>query len=76
MPKLRKRGPAPPPIWKVHVVEQRKISALEPYANNARRHDEKNLQRVKGSITVFGLVIPILIDRLRVKEDLKYETRS
>jgi ParB-like chromosome segregation protein Spo0J len=64
LPKLRKRGPAPPPlVWKAHAIEQRQISSLKPYVNNVRRHDEKNIQGMKDFIITFGLVLPILIEQ-------------
>ena len=40
----------------------RKISELYNDPNNARKHDEKNLKAIKGSLKKFGLQKPIVID--------------
>ena len=38
------------------------IDSLIPDPNNAREHDQKNLDAIKGSLTKFGLQKPIVID--------------
>lgn len=42
-------------------VISRKISELYNDPNNARKHDEKNLKAIKGSLKAFGLQKPIII---------------
>lgn len=42
-------------------VISRKISELYNDPNNARKHDEKNLKAIKGSLKKFGLQKPIII---------------
>jgi ParB-like chromosome segregation protein Spo0J len=51
-------------IRKITVMEviSRKISELYNDPNNARKHDEKNLKAIKGSLKKFGLQKPIVID--------------
>ena len=50
-------------IRKITVMEviSRKISELYNDPNNARKHDEKNLKAIKGSLKKFGLQKPIII---------------
>jgi ParB-like chromosome segregation protein Spo0J len=38
------------------------IASLIPDPNNARKHDEKNLASIKGSLAKFGQQTPIVID--------------
>jgi len=47
------------------IVEQRP-SVLKPWANNPRRHNPKQLFKLKKSIGKFGFTIPILVDETRV----------
>lgn len=44
-------------------VEQRKISSLIPYAKNAKKHSDKQIQNVAKSIREYGFVQPVVIDR-------------
>lgn len=44
------------------AVEYRAISALEPYARNARTHTPAQIEQVARSITEFGWTNPILVD--------------
>lgn len=44
-------------------VETRKISDLVPDPNNARKHDSKNLDAIKGSLAKFGMQKPIVVDK-------------
>ncbi|MEP6983543.1 MAG: ParB/Srx family N-terminal domain-containing protein [Sphingomicrobium sp.] len=44
-------------------VEYRPIHSVTAYAGNARRHPEKQLAQLMGSIREFGFTIPILVDR-------------
>ena len=43
-------------------VETRPIETLTPYANNARRHSDRQIGKVAQSIRTFGFVNPILVD--------------
>ena len=45
------------------AVVSRRISELEPYAGNARRHPRAQLEKLAASIREFGFLIPILVDR-------------
>ena len=38
------------------------IDALNPFANNPRRHSEEQVQQIAASIKEFGWTVPILID--------------
>ena len=42
--------------------ENVKISELKPYKNNARTHNEKQVEKIANSITEFGFINPVLID--------------
>ena len=44
-------------------VEQIAIDLLKPYANNARTHDERQLEKIKGSLQAFGWMNPILAEQ-------------
>ena len=44
-------------------VEQRKVSSLIPYAKNAKKHSDKQIQNVAKSIREYGFVQPVVIDR-------------
>ena len=44
------------------AVEERPVASLVPYANNARRHSDRQLEKIAGSIRSFGFVNPILVD--------------
>lgn len=43
-------------------VEQRKIEALIPYANNSRTHSDEQVAQIAASVREFGWTNPILID--------------
>lgn len=43
-------------------IEYREISALIPYANNAKKHPPKQIQNLAESIRRFGFRNPVLID--------------
>jgi len=45
-----------------HVLSLRPVDDLKPYANNARIHDDKQIQQVAASIGEFGFTLPVLID--------------
>src|SRR4029077_10430187 len=44
------------------AIEQRPVSALIPYAKNARTHSPAQVTQIVASITEFGFTNPILID--------------
>lgn len=39
--------------------------SLIPYENNARKHSQKQLHKLKASIKSFGFIVPVLIDEKR-----------
>jgi ParB family transcriptional regulator, chromosome partitioning protein len=44
-------------------IEQKLISELIPYANNARTHNAEQITQIASSIKEFGFNNPILIDK-------------
>jgi ParB-like chromosome segregation protein Spo0J len=38
------------------------IDAIKPNPRNARTHSKKQIRQIADSITVFGFLVPILID--------------
>jgi ParB-like chromosome segregation protein Spo0J len=42
-------------------LEKIQISTLIPDPNNARKHNEKNLSAIKGSLAKFGQQKPIVV---------------
>ncbi len=42
-------------------IEMQPITALKPYAGNARRHSKKQVRQIADSITRFGFTNPVLI---------------
>lgn len=50
-------------MGKVTERQEIPVSDLVPYANNARTHDEKQIDLIARSIEEFGFLNPILIDR-------------
>lgn len=49
-------------MGKISNVRQVKLKDLKPYENNAKIHGQKQIDRLKDSISEFGFVNPILID--------------
>src|SRR3954451_7129329 len=43
-------------------IESRPVSALIPYAKNARTHSDEQIALIAGSIRSFGFTNPILVD--------------
>lgn len=43
-------------------IEKVKISTLIPDPSNARKHDQKNLDSIKGSLAKFGQQKPLVVD--------------
>jgi ParB-like chromosome segregation protein Spo0J len=48
--------------WPADRVERRAVSALIPYARNARLHSEAQVAQLAGSIREWGWTIPVLVD--------------
>lgn len=44
-------------------IKYRAVSALIPYANNARKHDEKNVAEIAAAISRFGFLDPVAVDK-------------
>lgn len=51
------------PIWMAEKVVQTAIDHLKPYANNNRIHTSSSIAKLKNSVSKFGFVMPVLIDR-------------
>ncbi|MEM6411566.1 MAG: DNA methyltransferase [Pseudomonadota bacterium] len=51
------------PIWMAEKVVQTPIDKLKPYGNNNRIHTVKSIAKLKASVSQFGFVTPVLIDR-------------
>lgn len=51
------------PIWMADKVVQTPIDSLEPYTNNNRIHTTSSIAKLQASVSKFGFVAPILIDR-------------
>lgn len=47
-------------VTKIRTVE---IERLKPYQNNAKRHTQKQLEKLSKSIEEFGFISPVLIDK-------------
>lgn len=45
----------------VHTIEERPVSALRPYAGNARTHSRRQIRQLMDSITRFGFTNPVLV---------------
>jgi DNA modification methylase len=48
--------------WSASAVEARAVTALLPYAGNARTHSADQVAQIAASILEFGFVAPVLID--------------
>ena len=48
--------------WPADSVERRPLSALVPYARNARTHSEAQIDQLAASIREWGWTMPVLID--------------
>jgi DNA modification methylase len=46
----------------IHQVDYVDINALEPYANNAKKHPQKQVHQIAASIQRFGFLNPIIVD--------------
>lgn len=45
----------------IRTIEERPISALRPYAGNARTHSKRQIRQLMDSITRFGFTNPVLV---------------
>jgi ParB-like chromosome segregation protein Spo0J len=48
--------------WPADKVERRAVSALIPYARNARTHSDAQVAQIAASIKEWGWTMPILVD--------------
>jgi ParB-like chromosome segregation protein Spo0J len=48
--------------WPADKVERRAVSALIPYARNARTHSPEQVAQIAASIREWGWTVPVLID--------------
>lgn len=48
-------------VRSVHSIEERPVSALWPYAGNARTHSKRQIRQLMDSITRFGFTNPVLV---------------
>uniref|UniRef100_UPI003B5258EB site-specific DNA-methyltransferase n=1 Tax=Roseovarius indicus TaxID=540747 RepID=UPI003B5258EB len=58
----RRRKVAVTPQTRALHIEHRALSSLTPYARNARRHSDKQIELIARAIENFGFNNPILID--------------
>jgi hypothetical protein len=59
--KLEAKAP-PKAEWPADNIERRKVSALIPYARNARTHSDAQVAQIAASIREWGWTNPVLID--------------
>lgn len=50
-------------MGKIEKIEEIEVEKLIPYANNAKIHGRKQLEKIKDSIREFGFLTPCLIDQ-------------
>lgn len=48
--------------WPADKVERKSVSALVPYARNARTHSEEQVAQIAASIREWGWTMPVLVD--------------
>ncbi|MBB6193201.1 site-specific DNA-methyltransferase (adenine-specific) [Sphingobium wenxiniae] len=48
--------------WPADKVERKSVSALVPYARNARTHSEEQVAQIAASIREWGWTVPVLVD--------------
>src|SRR6188768_3333837 len=48
--------------WPAESIEKRAVSALIPYARNARTHTAEQVAQVAASIREWGWTTPVLVD--------------
>lgn len=44
------------------AITYRPVDALKPYGNNPRKHSQRQIAKLAGSIRAYGFLVPILID--------------
>ena len=49
-------------IWPADRVERRSVAELVPYARNARKHSDEQVDQIVASILEFGWTVAVLID--------------
>lgn len=49
-------------ILKLGTIQYRPIEAIREYANNPRKHPEKQIVKLMASVSEFGIVMPLLVD--------------
>jgi len=59
--KLEAKAP-PKTVWPADNIERRKVSALIPYARNARTHSDAQVAQIAASVREWGWTNPVLID--------------
>jgi hypothetical protein len=59
--KLEAKAP-PKAEWPADNIERRKVSALIPYARNARTHSDAQVAQIAASVREWGWTNPVLID--------------
>jgi len=48
--------------WPADAVERRSVTALVPYARNARTHSDEQVAQIAASIREWGWTMPVLVD--------------
>ena len=48
--------------WPADKIERWRVDELVPYAQNARKHSEAQVEQIAASIREFGWTIPVLVD--------------
>ena len=48
--------------WPADAVERRSVTALVPYARNARTHSNEQVAQIAASIREWGWTSPVLVD--------------
>jgi DNA modification methylase len=51
-----------PEKWPADAVQRRLVSALVPYAHNARTHSAGQIDQIAASIREWGFTMPVLVD--------------
>lgn len=52
--------------WPAASVEMRNLKSLLPYADNARTHDDEQVEQIMASMKEWGWTNPILVDEAGV----------
>lgn len=62
MPTKKAKSTTSPANWPADRIERRRVDELVPYARNARKHSDAQVEQIAASIREFGWTIPVLID--------------